>query len=66
MWQKFASKLMIYWASRVLTPEAVTEMLLLLAKKAAKWSTNKIDDEFVADLDKRLTAPNPDHSSEAL
>lgn len=53
----FAKKLLGYWAAQLLSPKAVTEVLLTIAKSHAKNTKTESDDRLVAVIEKHLDSP---------
>lgn len=52
-----AKKLLGYWAAKLLSPKAVTEVLLTIAKSHAKNTKTDSDDRLVAVIEKHLAEP---------
>ncbi|HCE2429439.1 TPA: hypothetical protein NGU10_001488 [Vibrio parahaemolyticus] len=51
-----AKSLIGYWAAKLLSPEAVTEVLLTVAKSHAKNTKTDTDDRLVDVIEKHINA----------
>ncbi|EPA0528632.1 hypothetical protein ACQZND_000034 [Vibrio alginolyticus] len=51
-----AKNLLGYWAAKLLSPEAVTEVLLTVAKSHAKNTKTVTDDRLVDVIEKHINA----------
>ncbi|MGY5383258.1 MULTISPECIES: hypothetical protein [unclassified Vibrio] len=51
---KVGKNLLAYWAARLLTPEAVTDVLLTVAKAHAKNTKTTTDDKLVEVVERYL------------
>lgn len=56
--------LLCYWAARLARPEAITELLLDVAKAHAKNTATDTDDKLVATVEKHLGyEPTPEEAA---